>query len=209
MTIRAIRGKDYCCIVSPHLLGPRIDRAIRSVEVVILTGGLSSRMGRDKARLRLGSRTLLGQIKQTAAKLRLPVRVLRKDLVPRCGPLGGAYTALKKSKADAVLFLSCDMPFVTEELLRRLLKRASGRRTALFVATKDQVGFPFLLPAKSLTVIEEMLEEKSFSLQQLARRLRASLMRIQLGNHALMNINTPADLASARSLSKPARFLVS
>ena len=88
------------------------------LEVCILAGGLSSRMGRDKARLRLNGRTLLAQVRDAAQTLGCPVRVIRRDLVTRCGPLGGVFTALKTSRAEAVLFLACDMPFVSPELLR-------------------------------------------------------------------------------------------
>src|SRR5688500_2993407 len=91
-----------------HRLSPRgiyIGRMPATVEVCILAGGLSTRMGRAKARLRLGNRTLLGWVRRNAAALGLPVRVIRRDLVRRCGPLGGIYSALKTTKAFAVLFL--------------------------------------------------------------------------------------------------------
>src|SRR5437867_5654697 len=84
--------------------------------ICILAGGLSQRMGRDKSRLRLGSKTLLRLIRIEAGELGLPLRVIRRDLIPRCGPLGGVYTALKTSKAEAELFLACDMPFVSAGL---------------------------------------------------------------------------------------------
>ena len=89
------------------------DSARRSVEVVILAGGLSERMGRDKARLRLGGRSLLSILRQVSREAGLPCRVLRRDTVKRCGPLGGILTALTSSKHEACLFLSCDMPFIT------------------------------------------------------------------------------------------------
>ena len=70
-------------------------RACRACEVCILAGGRSRRMGRDKARLRLGGVSLLARLKGLARALRLPARVIRRDAVPRCGPLGGIFTALK------------------------------------------------------------------------------------------------------------------
>src|SRR5262245_52722575 len=88
--------------------------------ICILAGGLSERMGREKARMRLGRRTLLGHVRRTAESLGLDVRVIRKDLVPRCGPIGGIYTGLKTSRHEAELFLSCDMPFLMADLLRRV-----------------------------------------------------------------------------------------
>src|SRR5262245_26747021 len=87
-----------------------------NLEICILAGGLSKRMGRNKSRLSLGNITMLGHIRKTAEATGLPVRVIRRDCVPKCGPLGGIYTALKTTEADAILFLACDMPLVTTEL---------------------------------------------------------------------------------------------
>jgi molybdopterin-guanine dinucleotide biosynthesis protein A len=76
------------------------------IEACILAGGLSSRMGREKAQLKLAGRTLLAHVKKVAREACLPVRVIRRDLVARCGPLGGVYTALRTSHAKTVVFLA-------------------------------------------------------------------------------------------------------
>src|SRR3989454_4591395 len=112
-----------------------------AVEICILAGGLSRRMGGDKSRLRLGRRTLLGHIRAEAKTLGLPVRVIRRDIVPRCGPLGGIYTALKTTRADGVLFLACDMPFVRAGLLKTLLSRTDKTKRACFASVQSVAGF--------------------------------------------------------------------
>ena len=91
--------------------------------ICILAGGLSRRMGRNKASVRVGRLTLLQRVRKTAAELRLPIRVIRRDLVPRCGPLGGIYTGLITSRAAAELFVACDMPFIEAQFLRKLIDR--------------------------------------------------------------------------------------
>jgi len=149
----------------------------RAVEIAILAGGLSTRMGRDKARLRLGGRTLLAHVKAAARQTGLPVRVIRRDLVPRCGPLGGVYTALKTTAAEAVLLLACDMPFVTAPLLARLVSRLRPRTQAVFCATKDGTGFPFLVRTRALPRVEEQIRRRRFSLQLLTARLKAAQFR--------------------------------
>lgn len=168
-------------------------------EICLLVGGLSSRMGRDKARLRLGRRTLLGHVRAVARAIGLPVRVIRRDLVPRCGPLGGIYTALKTSRTDAILFLACDMPFVSAALLGRL-RQGAARRRALFTGSSERAGFPFLLPRMTLTVVEEQLAAQKFSIQLLAKKLRAKIIPPPGGSEELFNINTPADWRAARLL---------
>lgn len=173
----------------------------KDCEVCILAGGLSSRMGRDKSRLRLGRKSLIGHIRATARGMGLPVRVIRRDLIPRCGPLGGIYTALKTSRAARVLFLSCDMPFVSEQLLGELLARIRPTVQGLFVVQEKRVGFPFVLKVETLGQLEELQARRQFSLQALARTLKAETLAPKLPQAGeLMNVNTPADWARARNL---------
>jgi len=171
-----------------------------SCEVCILAGGLSSRMGRDKSRLRFGTKTLLGHIRAVAKETHLPMRVIRRDLVPRCGPLGGIYTALKTTRAEAVLFLACDMPFASSEFLRNVLKGFTPKTNALFSFDGDTAGFPFVLRRSMLEVVEAQLAKKSFSLQELARACGARMLRPSTRKRELLNLNTPAEWDLARQL---------
>ena len=168
-------------------------------EISILAGGSSSRMGRNKASLRLGGRTLLGHARAGARGSGLPHRVIRGDLVPRCGPLGGVYTALATSQAEIILFLSCDMPFISGELLKTLLRRFNPRKKALFVKQSGRVGFPFLLRREALVEVEQQLARKQFSLQKLAKSLQAQSLRLPPDRaRELFNVNTPDDWKIAR-----------
>lgn len=168
-------------------------------EICILAGGSSTRMGRDKTRVRVGPRTLLGHVRMTAGESGLPIRVIRHDHVPRCGPLGGVYTALVTSRAGALLFLSCDMPFVTPDLLRKLVSRFHRRERACFVVKDGVAGFPFLLRRADLGTAKQLLSRRHFSLQNLAKALRAEAVRVRDGSALeLFNVNTPAELKVAR-----------
>ncbi|MBI3880353.1 MAG: molybdenum cofactor guanylyltransferase [Verrucomicrobia bacterium] len=171
-----------------------------NVEVVILAGGLSTRMGRDKARVRLGPRTLLGHARAAARGLGLPVRVLRRDLVKRCGPLGGLLTALATTRHDAVLFLSCDLPFLTAESLREPIRRRRATDEAVFYRDADGVVcFPFLLTRAALAAVRAQVERREFSLQRLARALRPRLLAVPRRRAGeWFNVNTPGELAKAR-----------
>jgi len=168
-----------------------------AVEVVILAGGLSSRMGRDKARLRLGGRPLLGWVRAAARASGWRVRVIRRDLVPRCGPLGGVWTAFQRSRVRRLVFLSCDMPFVSPALIRAVAER---KDKAVFVETAEGAGFPFALDRACFPTVEQALAEKRFSLQALARCLRARKLRLPRRRQGeLRNLNTPEDCARARA----------
>lgn len=171
------------------------------LEICILAGGLSSRMGQNKSQLRLGGKALIAHIRATAKKLNLPIRVIRHDLVPRCGPLGGVYTALKTSSANGTLFLACDMPQVSEPLLKDLIGRFRAKDTALFCFGEREAGFPFLLDRNALPVVERLITENRFSLQALAHRTGAKKFRPGPSFQTdLLNVNTPDDWKQIREI---------
>jgi molybdopterin-guanine dinucleotide biosynthesis protein A len=180
-------------------MAKRSKAATAAVETCILAGGQSRRMGRDKSRVRLGRRTLLGHTRAVARGLGLPVRVIRKDLVARCGPLGGVLTALKTSRARAVLFLACDMPFVSPELMCRLLQDFARHQRPVCVAAGDEPGFPLLLRCDDLSVVETQLAAGQRALWSLAACLKARRLRLPRGAPELLNVNSPPDLERARA----------
>ena len=102
---------------------------------VILAGGESRRMGRNKALMRLEDETLIAR---TLKRLRivtdeiilisnsanlytdLSVQVY-EDLVPDSGALGGVYTGLSYAAKNAVLCVACDMPLLQPKLMSYLV----------------------------------------------------------------------------------------
>lgn len=186
----------------PHPLStsPHPVRSVRRIEAVILAGGLSSRMGSDKARLRLGGKSLVAHVRKAAIAAGLPVRVLRRDLVPRCGPLGGVYTALRTSRAELLLFLSCDAPFITRDILEAVLAKFSPQTRAVFVG-QSRVGFPFALRRNTLEQVSQLIAARQFSLQFLASAVKAKRLRLPSSQQfAVFNINTQTDYRTAREL---------
>jgi molybdopterin-guanine dinucleotide biosynthesis protein A len=172
-----------------------------AIEVFILAGGLGSRMGRDKSRLRLVGRTMPGHIQKTIAAMGLKARTIRQDAVARCGPIGGIYTALKISRADVVMFLACDMPFVSARFLDKFLRGLRPADPALMAGNEDGfAGFPMLLrTVPCLPLVSRQIEQGQLSLQSLARTVKARLFRPSRDEAAqLQNINTPSDLERAR-----------
>ena len=181
----------------PAIVRPRRSRtgSGAAVRIFILAGGLSSRMGRDKARLRLGGRALLTWVRAAAQATGWPVRVVWRDAGPRCGPLGGVWTAFNRSRARRLVFLSCDQPFVTTDLIQQA-GRAKG---PVFTRTTEGAGFPFALDRDAKLDVAQALKEKRFSIQAFAERVRAKSLRPAKTFPAqLLNLNTPAEFEAAR-----------
>lgn len=180
--------------------------------ICILAGGLSKRMARDKSRVRLGARTLLGHIRQQSSRLGLPVRLIRHDLVRRCGPLGGICTALTTSSNEAELFLACDMPFLSRKLVESVVDCWRKKQHPVFMTSKSadgvnqenerniRAGFPFVVPVRLLPIVRRQIAKNQHSIQALAKALKACLLFPPAGREdELFNINTGEDLKAARA----------
>ncbi len=106
------------------------------IAAIVLAGGKSSRMGRDKALIKLGDRPLLYQICTLARECATPVYVVtpwiekyRAILPPNCqlihekirhqGPLRGFALGLQYVKQEWVLLLACDLPFLTASVVKQ------------------------------------------------------------------------------------------
>ncbi len=86
---------------------------------VILAGGKSRRMGRDKAMLPWRGSTFVQTIEDSMKGLFAEILVIRQedDMRKDCGPLGGIETALTRCHAPWALFVSCDTPLVDRSVL--------------------------------------------------------------------------------------------
>lgn len=107
----------------------------------VLVGGNSSRMGRNKAFLRIGERSLLDRaacvVSQAAGSVVLvgdPAiyghlgYTVVADTISGVGPLAGIFAALQyanlQSAADWNLVTACDMPALSSQMLESLLDLA-------------------------------------------------------------------------------------
>ncbi len=107
---------------------------------LVLAGGASKRMGRNKAFLQLGGRPLIQIVVErmtevcreviivaddpaTYAGLGVPVVV---DRFQGVGVLGGLHAGLAAASHDLTLAVGCDMPFLKPRLLRAFAIWAEG-----------------------------------------------------------------------------------
>jgi molybdenum cofactor guanylyltransferase len=110
------------------------------MNAVILAGGKSSRMGSNKAFLKLKGKTfiehqidLLREIfNEIAISANIPSEYnylnipVIQDIYPNKGPLGGIHAALINSCSFYTFVLACDMPFVEIDLIKHLKSLIGG-----------------------------------------------------------------------------------
>ena len=182
---------------------------------VILSGGQSRRMGRDKAGLTLEGQSFLDRMTEGLAPLfdqvyvsvdrpgRYPGRRELPDLRPGQGPLAGLETAFLRTGAEEVFLAAVDLPFASPDLARRVVA-AAGDGDACVIRRRDGGAEPlFALYRRScLPALTACLDEGRRAVKALLERVDCRwLEEDALGEfdleRALWNINTQADFSRA------------
>lgn len=104
-----------------------------SIEGFILIGGASSRMGTDKAQLKIEGESFVKHIAHELVAVTAKVSVvgpakpldlelpLVPDIYQQWGALGGVHAALAACSAEWAVIVACDLPRVTTSLFSHLL----------------------------------------------------------------------------------------
>ena len=193
------------------------------VAAIVLAGGRSTRLGRDKASELLLGRTLLQHVIDRVSALveeivvvsapgqslppvatSLPLRVA-EDLYPGCGPLGGIFTGLRATEAERCLAVACDMPLLSATLLRDLLRRSPDCDVVMPV-----LAFPEPLHAvygrACIEPIRERLDAGHLKITNFLGAVNVCYVRedecreFDPDLRSFMNTNTQADLDRAREI---------
>lgn len=190
---------------------------------LVLAGGHSRRMHRDKALLPYAGRTqlqralelLASRVQASFVSVRADQRAeparadhaLIVDLTPGLGPIGGIQAALHAQPQCAWLVLACDLPFLTAATLDHLLERRDPRRLATaYRSSHDGLPEPLCAifePACREPIDQWIASGKRCPREWLAARDDALLLE-PLESQALENINTPEQYASALGQLQPA-----
>jgi molybdopterin-guanine dinucleotide biosynthesis protein A len=124
---------------------------VRDLTTFILAGGKSTRMGEEKAFLKLGKRLLIDHAILTARPLECDIFIVGSkekfgaygrtvnDIFPDAGPLGGIHAALNRSESPLNLVLAVDTPFIRSEYLFDLVNEAR-HNNAMVTVTKTTDG---------------------------------------------------------------------
>ena len=189
---------------------------------VVIAGGQSLRMGSDKATLMLGEQTLLQRVVDVVAplfgELLVSVREPRTDIGwpqicdqhQNAGPLAGVGAALEHAATPWIFVLATDMPFVRPALIELLAARRAAFDAVVPVVDGHPQPLAAFYSATALASINAVLAGQG------KRSLRAALDRLNVcyvgqselvaadpGLRSFFDLDTPDDLAAARSDNPP------
>jgi len=106
---------------------------------IILAGGKSIRMGRDKGLMLYKNKPFIKHIIKALQPVVSEIIIVSNsnkydhfkikrvnDIIKNAGPLAGVYTGLHHSKTENNLVLSCDIPLINTETLQNLVNEIDG-----------------------------------------------------------------------------------
>lgn len=189
------------------------------IGAIIIAGGKGSRMGGDKGMQLLNGKPLVGYAIASLLPICSDIIISTNnpsyeqfgfttiaDNYPEIGPLGGLQAALRASKYQHNLVLSCDNPFVNTELLKKLA--FTGFDNCCYL-DQDKKLHPLIgFYSKEILVnVEFQIAKKDFRMMNLLELINCQLYSpskafLQQHPHIDLNINTPEMLLKAEEILK-------
>ena len=180
---------------------------------IVLAGGLSRRMGQNKAELRLNGKTFLEiQVEKFrvlgvedimlsgAGCPALPgARVIPDEYTGR-GPLGGLHACLRAARNPSCLVVSVDVPLSPVSALAQLCRAHSGGVTVLRHGDLEEP----LIGVYDRAVAEDiaaLLDSGKGAVRTLKGTVGWSYFDYPGPEELLVNCNTPEDFAAAKRLA--------
>ncbi len=196
---------------------------------IILAGGMSRRLGRNKALIPMGGEPLINRVNnrllevtgrtvvvvnspERAAELNLSgqVRVIT-DIHPGRATLGGIFTGLSEADTQWSIVVACDMPFLNVTLLRKMCDLREGYDAVVPMVAGYPEPIHAIYSKTCLPAIERKVLANELKIDRFYNEVRINfLTEIQVDQLdperlSFFNINTPQDLDQANSLIEQGR----
>ena len=190
---------------------------------IILAGGKSKRLGRNKINEVIGGITLLNRVVNvlsafngeiilvTAEDSSLPdtftyAKISKvQDLYPGKGMIGGIITGLSASKNFYNLVVAADMPFLNPVLIRFMISNAKGNDLVAYKNQNELEPLHAIYTKNCLPILEEIMlkDRRIFELlgQVKVRYLSpAEINQYDPKKSSFFNVNTESDLRIANEI---------
>lgn len=200
----------------------KLNLSLKKLHIIILAAGSSSRLGQPKQLLKLGGKTLLAQICETALSIEnqgvmvvlgahceaikpaiehLPMQVVYNEKWAE--GMGGSIAcgmAVLPETTDAVLLLLCDQPFVSTVFLKNLVEKWRYSNSH-FVASQygGSFGPPAVFSKKMFPELAALTGQQGAKKLMLAHAADMEVIDFPEGEK---DIDTEADLALLHDFAK-------
>ncbi len=189
---------------------------------IVLAGGKSIRLGREKALEKIGGQSLIQQvigrlysleneiIVVTSQTYNLPDLGVKQvtDIYPDKGPLGGIYSGLRAAPCFYCLVVGCDMPLLNVALLRYIMELSHGFDVVIPRVDSNVEPLHAVYSKNCLASIEAALKQDRLQIQGFFHQMKvryveyAELKKFDPELLSFFNINSESDLKRAQALLK-------
>lgn len=196
------------------------------ISCIVLAGGKSRRLGRNKVTETVGGKSLLERVISCLAYFKSEIIVVTAreralpqpidypklkvvaDIYPNKGSLGGIFSGLVNSESFLNLVVACDMPFLNLKLLSYMIDIANGYD--LVVPRFDDSIEPLhaVYSKRCIPHMEQLIKQdelkilKLFPLVKLRYLEEEEIDRFDPEHISFFNINTASDLKAGLELAK-------
>lgn len=193
--------------------------------VVIQAGGLSTRMGEDKALKQFLGKPLIERVIERLNPIADELLIttnqpqnysflnkrLIPDLQPDRGPLGGLFTAISSASHPYVGVVACDMPFASQKFFETATNLMTEKEAQVVIVKSDEGYEPFhALYRKEicLPVIKSAIDNNQWRVVSWLSQVKLyeinqdEMKTIDPTGLCFWNVNTPEEFAQAEQIAK-------
>jgi molybdopterin-guanine dinucleotide biosynthesis protein A len=182
---------------------------VAEITGVILSGGKSSRMGKDKSFLELDGKFSITKIYEVLKSVIGMVIVssdevekykfldipIVKDKFQDFGPLSGILAAMCHSVNPHILIVPCDMPMITKEILIKLINESKINKINIVKNNERILPLLGIYPTEVKDSLDEFLRMGNKKVFDFLYQQKESINFINFNHHSiyLNNMNTPVE----------------
>ncbi|MDP4084193.1 MAG: molybdenum cofactor guanylyltransferase [Bacillota bacterium] len=191
---------------------------------IILSGGKSSRMGTNKALLKINEITNIERVKNQLMESFQDIILvtnepneyeflnirMTSDQYPGKGPLAGLHAGLVDSDHDVNLVVACDMPFVSNELACYFVEAIGDYDAVIPIINGKQHPLFSVFKKHVIDQIEDSLKSDRLRMKHLLEQIHVRFMtekdleKVRLENleRIFFNMNNPTEYEDAKKWAK-------
>jgi molybdenum cofactor guanylyltransferase len=198
----------------------------RDMNCIILAGGKSKRLGRNKLLEKVGGLTLLDRVIIKLSSLRTSIIVVVaadsilpdltgysdvkviQDVIPGKGSLGGLYSGLEYSDQQFNLVTACDMPFLDINLFQYMISLIENNDAVVPVVNDNVEPLHAVYSKNCLTAIQSLILQNRLSILNLFPLIKvrfvnqSDIEKWDPGHKSFLNINSESDLNNAKKIAE-------
>ncbi|MBI4646333.1 MAG: molybdenum cofactor guanylyltransferase [Bacteroidia bacterium] len=188
-----------------------------NISCAILAGGKSTRIGGiNKAFIKIDNEYIIDRIIKTLNKIFRQIIIVTNspsdfkkiknkcsiipDTIKEIGPLGGIYSALSFSKSDAIFFVACDMPYINQRVIEKIISAYNQNNCDAVVPSIGSYIEPLfsVYNKKILSDLSEYIENTDdFSIRRFLKSINVHYLEFKdnvFYKKVFTNINTVEDI---------------